>query len=203
MSIGARNINPAVRAPVTEPPLVPASALAPLAAFYAESRLPMPAFHRLDGDALPEPCRSLLHHTRDMTGTLAAFHRQPINLRVLNETHTDTVLTRRVVLVRAGDEAIVEFGASRTILASLGADARAAVLAGKIPLGAVLTSMSLRFISTPTAFFTVACDSAISSALGVPAGTTLHGRCNALTTADGVEISSVVEILPLMPPPRG
>lgn len=181
---------------------VPSELLAPLLAFYGQGEAPVPEFHALRAEAVPQPYRELLDHTRDMTGSLAAFHRQPIRLRVLDVRRDGDTLTRRVMLVLSHGGEIVEFGASRTNLGLVGEIVRAEVLAGKVPLGAILTGFAVPFVSTPTTFFVVACDAAISAAIASPPGTRLYGRCNSITTPGGQNISSVVEVLPLLDHPR-
>lgn len=168
----------------------------PLAAFYRSLNRQPPVFRTLAPDQLPQPARDLLVHDRDMTGTLAQFHRQPIHLRVLEKRLNGDELTRRVVLVRADSGAIVEYGASRTRLSVLGDEARRAVLEGHTPLGGVLTQFKIAFVSSPSAYFEVDADESIREAMTPQSATRLYGRCNALTAQDGREISAVVEILP-------
>lgn len=177
---------------------VPSEFLAPLLAFYRPGAAPAPEFHALRAESVPQPYRKLLDHTRDMTGSLAAFHRQPIRLRVLDVRRDGDTLTRRVVLVLSHSGEIVEFGASRTNLGLLDENARAEVLAGNVPLGAILTGFAVPFVSTPTTLFSMTCDAVIGAAISCPPGTRLYGRCNSITTPGGLNISSVVEVLPLL-----
>ena len=48
----------------------PTSIAYPLDEFYARSGLTLPPLDQIDGQALPEPYKSLLVHERDMTSTL-------------------------------------------------------------------------------------------------------------------------------------
>src|SRR6476661_2158911 len=66
------------------PILVAAKALPaayPLDDFYARARLPLPDIQTINAAELPEPYRSLLAHSNDMTPTLSAFHARVIHLR--------------------------------------------------------------------------------------------------------------------------
>ena len=72
--------------------------------------LPAHALQSLAADALPEPARHLLVHTRDMTSTLADFHGRPLRVEVLQHVRQDTIYLREVFLRSQALDQIVEYG---------------------------------------------------------------------------------------------
>lgn len=146
-------------------------------------------------EALPEPYRSLLVHDDDMTSTLAAFHGEPIDLRVLAREEVGGTLRRRVTLVARESGTVVEVGAIEIALDAFAAAARAAIRAGTSPLGSILVAHAVPFVSRPHGFFRVAAAALAAEAAIDPSGAA-WGRRNRLSTPRGELLAEVVEILP-------
>lgn len=175
----------------------------PLGQVYAESDLSLPGIVSIKVEGLPEPYRSLLAHSDDMTGTLEIAYGDRIRLRVLRRRNSGEVLLREVVLVLEGNDRPVEFGAIRIQLDRLSAGARGAVLEGKLPLGRILQDYRVEYRSRPLEFFRVQADAEMKKALGLDGSPTLYGRRNRLLTpADGL-LAEVIEILPPADPDSG
>src|SRR6185503_17737422 len=83
----------------------------PLDEFYAQAGQPLPPLNQVDGEAVPEPYKSLLVHQNDMTPTLETFHRRSIHLQVLGHRRKGDVYFREVILRLDETEQAVEFGA--------------------------------------------------------------------------------------------
>src|SRR5258708_29470319 len=62
----------------------------PLDEFYARSGLPLPPLEQIEGEEVPEPCKTLLVHDTDMTSTLEAFHGRSLHLHVLGRERRGT-----------------------------------------------------------------------------------------------------------------
>src|SRR6266700_1755185 len=125
-------MNPAAAA---APVLPPRSVAYPLAEFYARSGLALPPLDQVDGEALPEPYKTLLVHERDMTSTLENFHKTGIHLRLVSRQQKGDEYFREVVLVRDGSEDPVEFGAIKINLNRFPEKARRQILEERFPLG--------------------------------------------------------------------
>lgn len=169
--------------------------LYPLSEFYREGGRRLPSYEELAGAQVPQPYRELLVHDADMTSVLQRFHRQTIRLRPLAWAVRGHDLFRQVALVRE-DEQPVEYGAIRIALRAFPADARAAILASVLPLGAILTTFGIAFGSAPVCFFRIETDAHITAALQLKGDASLYGRVNRLSTTDGATLANVVEILP-------
>lgn len=145
---------------------------------------------------MPEPYRGLLVGDHDMTPALAAFHRTPIHLRVIERETEGDAYTRLVVLTAAGRP--VEFGGIVIDLTPFPAEARAAVLEGVEPLGTILATHRMDHLSRPRAFIRVASNPFINEHLGLTGPHDLYGRRNVLTTPNHAVFADIVEILPIL-----
>lgn len=170
--------------------------LMPLHYFYEKDGLPLPDFRFLRGDGLPDPYRSLLVHTRDMTPTLAAFHRSRLDLEVHAQESNEIFLMRVVTLRAASTGAPVEYGAIAIQLGGLPPAVAEEVVAARKPFGDVIAEHGVVHRGAPVAYFAVPADERIARALDQPPGAILHGRCNQLLDADGIVFADIVEILP-------
>src|SRR5260370_28398875 len=70
----------------------------PLEEFYAQAGQPLPPLNEVDGEAVPEPFKTLLVHQNDMTPTLEKFYHRGVHLQVLGRRHRDETYFREVVL---------------------------------------------------------------------------------------------------------
>jgi chorismate-pyruvate lyase len=168
----------------------------PLDEFYARSGLTLPPLDQIDGEAVPEPYKSLLVHDRDMTSTLEDFHGAGVHLRLLGRERNGADYFREVLLVLDGSERPVEFGAIQIHLARFPAAAQREILEERYPLGHVLKDHNIPFLSRPQAFLRIASDKLINALLGLYGAHVLYGRRNTLLTPAGESLAEIVEILP-------
>lgn len=173
--------------------------LYPLGEFYAQAGLALPPVKRVEGADIPEPCRQLLVHDRDMTPTLEAFHGERIHLRVLARRLDGDAYARQVVLTLNGSARPVEFGAIMIHLQHFPPAAREEILEGRRPLGTILHVHDITHQSRPQAFLHLIPDAVIQEALQLNAPFPLYGRRNVIRDLTGNELADIVEILP---PPR-
>jgi chorismate-pyruvate lyase len=174
----------------------PKSIAYPLDEFYARSELSLPPLDQVDGEAVPEPYKSLLVHERDMTSTLESFHRAGIHLRLVSRELRGEEYFREVVLVLDGSEKPVEFGAIKIQLDRFPEKVRQEILRGQFPLGHLLKDFAIEYQSCPRAFLRVASDKTINGLLGLSGAHLLYGRRNTLLNPAGESLAEIVEILP-------
>jgi chorismate-pyruvate lyase len=173
-----------------------ADLLYPLTDFYSSSGAPLPDVQSVAGDDMPEPYRSLLVHTNDMTPTLADYAGEKIHLRLLNKIETGDVLYRQVVLVAGEEEHAVEFGAIKIYLDRFAAEPRRLIREGRIPLGTILGDFSIEHDCAPNGFFSFVADFAVEGAFCLDGPEKLYGRHSLHLNPEGLPLSEVVEILP-------
>jgi chorismate-pyruvate lyase len=174
---------------------IPADALFPLTDFYARAGRPLPRAELVAPGAVPEPFRSLLVHERDMTPTLESHYADDIHIEVLRSERRDDAYFREVILRLDRDDRPVGFGASKISLDLLAPPVRRLVLKERLPIGHILKAHKVPHSGQPSAFFRVAADSLIRTALRVNQDETLYGRRNTLRDGAGRSICEVVEIL--------
>jgi hypothetical protein len=164
---------------------------------YADTPL---GLEMIQSKQLPQPYHNLLVHERDMTSTLAGFHKEPIALQVLEQRVLDGEVLRHVVLRGKRSGKPLEYGASRIRLDTLDAAARAEVLRGEEPFGGILNAVGLQYRSCPGGFLRIRPHWRIVEALQLAGEETngwLFGRCNCLSRPGVGTLAEVVEILPV------
>ena len=175
----------------------------PLDAFYSRSGLALPPLEAIDGEAMPEPYKSLLVHERDMTSTLEGFHQRRVRLNLIGRQVSGSDYFREVVLVLDDGGEPVEFGAIHIHLNRFEAKVRDLILAAQLPLGRILNDNQLAYVSRPKAFLRLASDRTIDRLLALRGAHILFGRRNTLSDSVGRPLAEIVEILPPAPQNHG
>jgi chorismate-pyruvate lyase len=172
------------------------SLLHPLDRFYARAGRAVPDVRPLPGEAIPEPYRHLLVHTRSMTQTLEAFHEERTHLQVLAHRQEGEALWRQVVLRLHGSGQPVEFAAIVIHLQHFPADAREEILAGRRPLGSILNGHHIECRHSPALYLCLRSDRVINEALHLPGPQPVYGRRNVLRDEAGTQLAQTLEIVP-------
>ena len=178
---------------------ISAGPLWPLDEFYRRRGQAVPGFTVIQPEEIPEPQRSLLVHDRDMTRTLEQFHQGQIHLRVLSSHRDIQGYWRESVLELDGNLRPVELGAICIHLDLFPESSRIEILEEHRPLGAILNGSGLHYISRPSAYFRVQCDTFIQNALGLTKPSSLYGRQNTLRDVKGGILAEIIELLPPTP----
>ncbi|MCG3178551.1 MAG: hypothetical protein BIFFINMI_00879 [Phycisphaerae bacterium] len=97
-----------------------------------------PHCREVGADQMPPSFRWLLDHNEHMTLRLAAYHGQPLQLKVLQQRLDGELYSRKILLTASGGRQNVEFGVMRMDLACVSAAIRAEVLNQSAPLGEIL-----------------------------------------------------------------
>jgi hypothetical protein len=168
----------------------------PLDEFYAQAGQSLPPLTQVEGEAVPEPHKTLLVHRNDMTPTLEKFYHCDIHLRVLGRRRVGNDYFREVVLLLDGTEEPVEFGAIKINLDLVAPNVREQILAEKRPLGHILEENKIPHGSRPSAFLRLASDVFINDALKLTGAQVLFGRHNTLLDVKDRPFAEIVEILP-------
>jgi hypothetical protein len=99
-------------------------------------------FRHVAPEEVPEPQRSLLHHTRHMTATQERFHGGLVELRVLAATGDGRQYAREILLVGPHGR-LVQHGVVRIDLEALPAETAARVVEAGEPLGRILAQAGI------------------------------------------------------------
>ncbi len=152
----------------------------PLDEFYAQAGQPLPPLNQVDGEAVPEPFKTLLVHQNDMTPTLEKFYGRTFICRCSGRRRKGDVYFREVVLRLDGTNQAVEFGAIKINLALFTPATREKILQEHLPLGHILAEDDIPHASRPSAYLRLASDKLINEVLALSGAQVLYGRRNTL-----------------------
>jgi len=181
--------------PTTQSPSI-SPMLYPLDDFYARMNRVLPTIEPIEGEAMPEPYKSLLVHENDMTPTLQNFHRDSIHVHALHADERDDFYFREVLLELDETQRPVEYGAIKINLSLVPNDTRQEIIEARLPLGQILFAHNVPHTSRPKAFLKVVADQYIAGALRLEGAPELYGRRNTLIDKAGHPLAEIVEILP-------
>lgn len=171
-----------------------ATLLKPLAGFYPGRALPK--VQLIEAARMPQAYRQLLDHSNDMTSTLQRFHDEEIRVHVLETRRDDVSYARKVLLVTRDTRRTVEFGAIEIRLGRFPGGAQREIFRAEMPLGTILQSFRIDYVSNPRAFFQIESDDLMNAALALSHTQTLYGRANEITNTEDQVLADIVEILP-------
>jgi hypothetical protein len=173
-----------------------------LESIYLRAGFEFPSLEQLKPEQVPQPYRTLLVHSADMTPTLEGFYGDSLGLTVLSRTlHEDSY--RREVVLTLGDKARpVLYGAIRIFLPALPPKARQAVLQERFPLGHILQTEQIPHLSWPQPFFRVEPDPHMTAMLRLGRAAGLYGRRNVLVDGSRRLLAEVIEVLATAVRPR-
>ena len=174
------------------PPSLPTS----LRTALEHTGLPERLFTWVTPEEIPEPENHLLVHGGDMTTTLEAHYGEPIALGVIESGECEGRYFREVILSGTRSGKPFEFGLIEFELGRFPPDLREAIVSEKTPLGTILTESGFPFRSTPLGFFSVARRDLPPRLSELGTAPLFYGRYNQLSTADGIRLNTIIEILP-------
>lgn len=146
---------------------------------------------------LPEPYRQLLAHEGDMTSRLENYYRSSIRINRLRSSNDGKNYFREVILhTSETTPRAVEYGAIEIQFAQLPEFAKDEVIAGEMPLGAILNQGRIPYSCSLRGFFNVVPDNSIKEVFSIDLSDHLFGRSNTIETRTGETIAQIVEILP-------
>jgi hypothetical protein len=158
-----------------------------------------PRMELVASSEVPPPYRDLLVHTHHMTVTVEAFHRDRVNVRILESHLTDEWYARRILLTKNSTGEVVQFGIARVRMQYCSPPVREAILEGKIPLGRILIDHDVLRRIAPMAYLRVLPGPAIAGWFGAEAGLLVtYGRLGAIHFDE----KPAIEVLEIVAPVR-
>jgi hypothetical protein len=149
-------------------------------------------------EMLPEPYRRMLAHNHHMTVTMESYHNCRVEVRILDRRLDGDFYSRKIILVKAGTDKVVQFGLVRFDLSYVTPTVRNEILQGDKPLGRVLIDHNvLRHIDLG-AVLRLEAGPGLARILQMPEGATTYGRlatifCNRHAAVDLLEVSAPLE----------
>lgn len=179
--------------PHTPPPRLPGYAAALVAAAHADA--PQMRADAVSPESVPEPQRSLLVHTHDMTPTLERHHAGTIFLQVLQSRELDGWWHRHSILMLHQRQIPVALGLIRIRLAALPPAVAELVRLNRMPLGALLHQHRVPHACHPGGYYRISGLGAFAAAIHQPADAVCFGRANVIRGATDT-ICEILEVLP-------
>jgi chorismate-pyruvate lyase len=161
--------------------------------FYARHEL-LGRFDEIDAHDLARDYRMLLAHDNHMTVTVERFHNGPVDVRVLQTKTTGTHYARKILLTRASDGGVVQFGIMRLDFARVSPEVRREVESQRTPLGRILIAHNVFTKIHLTRLYEVTPGEDLRKLFGLAPGVVTYGR-TAVIHCDGEPAVELLEIV--------
>ncbi|MEX0676610.1 MAG: hypothetical protein WD063_06015 [Pirellulales bacterium] len=161
--------------------------------FYARPEL-LGRFEEVDSHELSRDYRMLLAHDSHMTVTVERFHNGPVDVRVLETKSSGTHYARKILLTRASDGEVVQFGIMRLDFSCVSPEVRLEVESQQIPLGRILIAHNVLSKVHLTRLYRVTPGEDLRRLFHLSAGQITFGR-TAVIHCDGEPAVELLEIV--------
>ena len=161
--------------------------------FY-ESTSELGQFEEIPRGAAPAPYDELLAHDKHMTVTVERFHDSPVDVRVLEVHKSRTHYSRKILLTRQSDGAVVQFGLVRLCLDFLEPDVRQEIESQDAPLGRILIEHDVMREVQLISLWKVTPAEGLRKLFGLESSDVTFGR-TALIYCNGVPAVDLLEIV--------
>ncbi len=162
--------------------------------FYADNASDLGEFTEVVSDEMPEWFRSLIDHNEHMTVTVESHHNSRVDVEVLETTVSDEHYSRKILLRRQSDQAVVQFGIVRLCFDYVDDEVRREIEAQQTPLGRVLIEHDVLREVQLTRLWRVSAGDDLAAALQLEPGTIVYGR-TALIYCNGEPAVELLEIV--------
>lgn len=174
----------------------PGPSLNDLAGLFYASLAELGRFEQTTAELTPEPYRTLLAHNAHMTVTVEQFHGCKVDVEVLASRKDGLFYSRKILLRRQSDNAVVQFGLVRLNTRFVSDEVRQEIERQQTPLGRVLIEHNVLREVQLRGLFLVHCGADLAHYLAVPPGGAVYGR-TALIYCDGDPAVELLEIVTL------
>jgi len=151
-------------------------------------------FEEVGSRELARDYRMLLAHDSHMTVTVERFRNGPVNVQVLESRLDGAHYARKILLVRASDGVVVQFGIMRLDFSAVSPEIRHAVEARRTPLGRILIEHNVLRQVHLTKLWKVTPGAELRQLFGMKAGEVTYGR-TAIIHCDGEPAIELLEIV--------
>ncbi len=151
-------------------------------------------FEEVDSHDLERDYRMLLAHDSHMTVTVERFHNGPVDVRVLETRLDGQHYSRKILLTRQSDGAVVQFGIMRLDFSCVDPDVRREIESQGTPLGRILIEHNVLREVHLTRLYKVTPGDDLRRLFGMAPGEITFGR-TALIHFDGEPAVELLEIV--------
>ena len=162
--------------------------------FPSEQSLILQAEH-IPASQTPEPYKGLLAHDHHMTVSMEEYHDCRVDVQVIADRLDGNIYSRKILLLKAGTDRVVQFGIVRFNFDYVTAVVREEILSKEIPLGRVLINHNVLKHIDFGAMLRIKAGDELATLLAMPLDGITYGRlatifCNQQPAVDLLEISA-------------
>jgi hypothetical protein len=143
---------------------------------------------------VPQPYHGLLVHEHHMTVTVEAYHKELVDVRVLETQRGESAYARKILLVTQKTHRVVQFGLVRIHMQFCSPAVRAEILSEQTPLGRILINHNVLRRIEPTMYLRVVPGPAMVQWFGLKEPRETYGRL-ALIHCDEQPAIELLEIV--------
>ena len=162
--------------------------------FYSESSA-AGVFTKVTAESLTAVAAKLLAHDHHMTVTLEQHHGCSVDVKVIESKTEGDHYSRKIILTRQSDDAVVMFGLVRMDRTVFSDEVRAAIESQQTPLGRVLIDNDVLRSVRLMQLYRIESSQDLADLLGIDAGAVCFGR-TAMIYCDGAEAIELLEVVP-------
>ena len=151
-------------------------------------------FDEVSAADIPAYYRRLLAHENHMTVTVEHFHGTSVNVRVLDSKLTGQHYARKILLTRASDGVVVQFGIMRLNFACVSDTVREQIESQKAPLGRILIDNQVLREVHLFKLWRVSAGQDLAALFGISPGQVTYGR-TAIIDCNGEPAVELLEIV--------
>lgn len=152
------------------------------------------AFEKVASSQLSENFNQLLNHDSHMTIAVESYHGTPVDVKVLDVRHDDDFYSRKILLTRQSDEAVVQYGIVTLNKRMMDTHVFEQIMAQGVPLGRILIENNVLREVHRHQLYRVTAGDELSRYFAVPPGTEIAGR-TAVIDCDGQPAIGLLEIV--------
>jgi hypothetical protein len=167
----------------------------PLSIFYDQQTEDGPEFEEVSEIDIPEPYRSLLCHTNDMTPTLEKYLDEAAHLSLIGRQSGKGYFFRHIALVDKNNNPM-ELGAIKIYISKFPPQAQLLINESFVPLGTIYEMFSIQHRNRPQSYYRVKSDRRINKIFRLNETSILFCRINQQVNADNEVLALALEILP-------
>jgi hypothetical protein len=151
-------------------------------------------FTPVSSGVLEEPFSHLLDHNAHMTVTVEAHHGSPVDVKVLAVRHDDDFYSRKILLTRQSDDAVVQYGIVSIDKRAISTHVFEEIIAQQTPLGRILIANDVLREVKLNQLFSIEAENNLVKYFGIEPGSQVAGR-TAIIECDGVPAIGLLEIV--------
>jgi len=176
----------------------PLDELARLTSLFPEDEPLLASAEYVAKSQVPEPYQRMLVHEHHMTITMEEYHGCSVEVQVLDRHSEGDIYCRKIVLVKAGTNEVVQFGFVRFDFQYVTDAVRDEIVSEDIPLGRVLINHNVLRQIDLGAILNITAGPGLAKSLQMKEGDVTYGRlatifCNGRPAVDLFEVSAPLE----------